>query len=116
MQLEPIMERHKYVKDVLSKFCLASSTWPRIGSKDLLFAQELYNRDVPVAAVEAALVLTDIRRRLPSPESPQLAPIRSFTYFRPVIEEVLTTPPDLGSLFYLNNKLEQLEEHHSRDF
>ena len=111
MQPKSIMQRHKYVKDVLSKFCLASSTWPRIRSKDLLYAQELYTRDVPVAAVEAALVLTDIRRKLLSPESAQLPPIRSFTYYRPIIEEILATPPDLGSLYYLNSKLEQLEEH-----
>ena len=58
------------------------------------------------------LVLTDIRRSLRPTASPPRALIRSFTYFRPIIEEVINSPPDLGSLYYLNNKLDQLEEHY----
>lgn len=64
--------RDQYVKDVLGRFYLDASTRPRMQRSDWRFANELYDKDVPLAAVEAALILTKIRRELRSPGSPPL--------------------------------------------
>jgi hypothetical protein len=78
---------------------------------DWRFANELYDKDVPLAAVEAAFILTKIRRELRPPGSPPPAAIRSLAYFRPVIDEVLTGPPELGLLHNLTlaiNKIDRI--------
>lgn len=101
--------RDQYVKDVLGRFFLDSTTRPRMQHSDWSFANELYDRDVPLAAVEAALILTKIRRDLRPPGSPPPAPIRSLSYFRPIIDEVLTDPPDLGLLHNLTMALNKID-------
>ncbi len=103
-------ERAQYVKDVLGRFYLDPSTRPRLQRSDWIYANELYNKDVPLAAVEAALILTKIRRDLRSPGSPPPAAIRSLAYFRPVIDEILNGPPNLGSLHSLNMAINRVDD------
>ena len=101
--------RHQYVKDVLGRFILDSSTRPRMLRKDWLLAHQLYDHDVPLEAVEAAFILAKIRRDLRPPGAPPPSPIRSLAYFGPIIEEIMDDPPDLGPLHNLSLKLDQLE-------
>lgn len=101
--------RDQYVKDVLGRFYLDSTTRPRMQRSDWRFANELFDKEVPLAAVEAALILTKIRRNLRPPGSPPPAAIRSLTYFRPVIDEVLTGPPDLVLLHNLTLALNKID-------
>ncbi len=103
-------ERVQYVKDVLGRFYLDASTRPRLSRSDWMYANELYDKDVPLAAVEAALILTKIRRDLRSPGLPQPAAIRSLAYFRPVIDEILNGPPDLGSLHSLHMAIKKVDD------
>lgn len=102
--------RTQYVKDVLGRFYLDDLTRPRMQRDDWRVANELYEMDVPLAAVEAAFILTKIRRDLRSPGSPTPAAIRSLAYFRPVIDEILDGPPDLSSLHTLNMRLNKVSD------
>lgn len=101
--------RTQYVKDVLGRFYLDASTSPRMQRGDWRVANELYEEDVPLAAIEAAFILTKIRRDLRPPGSPPPAAIRSLAYFRPVIDEILDGPPDLGSLHTLSVKIKKVD-------
>ena len=56
-------------------------------------------------AVLAAFLLAASRRRFRTPEAPALQPIRSLSYFLPIIDEIIDTPIDPGYIAYLWSKL-----------
>ena len=60
-----------------------------IHHNDRLLAAVLYQRGVPVTAVENAMLLAASRRIFRSPTAAPLQPIRSLHYFLSVIDEVL---------------------------
>jgi len=71
-------------------------------------AIQLYQRGVPLHAVENALVLAAVRRLIRPADAPPLATVRSLAYFIPIIEEVLET--DVGEEYfqYARQKLQRL--------
>ena len=90
-----------YLRNVLRCYVDLPDTPLRPRSHDRRTARELMDRGVPLALVEAALLLADARRRARPPNAPPLAPIRSLSYFLPVIEELHQQTPADGYLEYL---------------
>ena len=64
-----------------------------------------FDRGVPLEAVETALLLACLRRRMRPTDVPPLPRIRSLAYFQPVIEELQEHPAPCGYLQYLRLKL-----------
>ena len=91
---------------VLTGFYLRLPDTPRRLSRfDLRLALDLFHRQVPLAVVEAALLLASTRRACRPPGAPPLATIRSLHYFLPVIEEILNNPLPDTYLAYLRRKV-----------
>lgn len=90
-----------YVKSVLRYYLDLPDTPQRPRSHDRRVARELMDRAVPLALVEAALLLADARRRARPPNASPLEPIRSLSYFLPVIEELRQQTPADGYFEYL---------------
>jgi hypothetical protein len=70
-------------------------------------ATRLYQRGVPLLAVEDALVLAAARRLARPANAPPLGTIRSLAYFLPVIDEVLDLDASQAYFEYLRSKLER---------
>ena len=81
--------REEYVRKLLDAYRQTPGTTGNIRRHDRLLATQLHQRNVPLSAVENALVLAAARRVLRPATAPPLATVRSLAYFLPVIEEVL---------------------------
>jgi hypothetical protein len=91
---------------VLTGFYLRLPETPRRLSRfDRRLALDLFHRQVPLAVVEAALLLASARRACHPPGAPPLGTIRSLHYFLPVIEEILKNPLPDTYLAYLRRKV-----------
>lgn len=99
-----------YIQALLKEYVWLPGTPHRASRQDRRLAGALYAQAVPLAAVRTALLLAAARRALRSPHLCPLPPIRTLHYFLPVIEEVLTTPPDPGYVDYLAAKLHPLAQ------
>ena len=75
---------------------------------DRLLAATLYDRGVPLVAVENALVLAGGRRIIRPPDSPALQPVRSLYYVLPVIDEVLALRISQDYYRYIQFKVDQI--------
>jgi hypothetical protein len=79
-------------------------------------ARRWFAGGVPLATVEAALLLGSLRRLHRPAEAPPLAPIRSLAYFHPVVQELLETPVPDGYGAYLQAKMKSyLRDHPGLD-
>ena len=85
---KPPISREEYVRKVLAAYRHTPGTTGIARQPDRLLAGQLYQRGVPLTAVENALVLAAARRLLRPASTPPLATVRSLAYFLPVIEEV----------------------------
>jgi len=95
------MEQREYVRRLLDAYRTAP------GTAGFLAAQ-LYERGVPLDAVENALTLAVARRVARPADAPPLGMIRSLAYFSPIIEEVLETQPSLEYFQHLRSRLAKL--------
>lgn len=98
-----------YVRAVLNLYLSLPDTPDRPNRIDRLTAESLYQRNVPLFNVEAALALACARRACRDPGAPPLNPIRSLRYFLPVIDEIATLPalsPDY--IHYCRSKINAL--------
>ena len=86
---QPPIRREEYVRKLLDAYRHTPGTTGAIRRPDRLLAVQLYQRGVPLSAVENALVLAAARRLLRPATAPALATVRSLAYFLPVIQEVL---------------------------
>ena len=68
---------------------------------DRRLARQLKEQGIALALVEAALLLATARRNARPPNAPPLGPVRSLSYFLPVIEELQRHPPPEAYLDYL---------------
>jgi len=105
---EQPISQEEYVRQVLDAYRTAPGTTGSVRRPDRLLAAQLYQRGVPLLAIENALVLAVTRRLMHSPEAPPLGTIRSLAYFVPVLEEVLATKVSQGYFDYLRFRLSQL--------
>ena len=83
------MDQRVYVRRLLETYRATPGTCGIVRRPDRLLAAQLYQRGVPIEAVENALVLAASRRLVRPADAPPLGVIRSLAYFSPVIEEVL---------------------------
>jgi hypothetical protein len=95
----------EYVHTVLTLYLQLPETPLRATPQDQMHARQLQQQEVPLTLIESALLLASLRRLLRPPGSLPLSPIRSFAYFQPVIEELLSNPVPDGYLEYLRHKM-----------
>jgi|SRR5579871_53007 len=97
-----------YVADVLRLYLELPETPLRTAVQDQERARRWYDRGIPLPLAESALLLGSLRRLLRSTDAAPLSPIRSLAYFQPVLDELLSNPPQDGYLDYLRLKLRRL--------
>jgi len=102
------VERDDYVRRLLDAYRSTPGTTGAVRRADRQLAAQLYERGVPLAAAEHALVLAAVRRLARPAGSPPLPPVRSLAYFAPIIHEVLGGDIDPGYDHYLREKLRHL--------
>ena len=100
------MGQEEYVRRVVDAYRRTPGTMGTVRRPDRVLAAQLYQRGVPLTAVENALVLATARRLVRPAEAPPLGAIRSLAYFLPVIEEVLQLRVSPEYFHYLHRKIE----------
>lgn len=108
--LQPDTNPALYVSQLLMLYVDLPDTPLRANSQDQRQARLLFDRGVPLAVVETALLLACLRRRSRPEGVPPLPRVRSLAYFLPVIEELIETPAPPGYLPYLRFKLRSVTD------
>ena len=103
--------RLQYVREVLRLYTATPGVLGRVRRTDRTLAGQLFDRGVPIYAVDNAFVLAAARRILHNGFSASMPPVRSLYYFQGVIQEVLERPPGYREISLLR---EQLAARHSR--
>jgi hypothetical protein len=101
------IDQHDYVRRLLEAYRVTPGTSGAVRRPDRVLAVQLYERGVPLAAVENALVLAALRRMIRPAGAAPLSTIRSLAYFSPVIEEVLQMQVSTEYFHYLRHKLQR---------
>jgi hypothetical protein len=101
------IDQHDYVRRLLEAYRVTPGTSGAVRRPDRVLAVQLYERGVPLAAVENALVLAALRRMIRPASAAPLSTIRSLAYFSPVIEEVLQMQVSTEYFHYLRHKLQR---------
>jgi hypothetical protein len=94
-----------YVDRILDLYRRTPDTSGRVRRADRLLAAELYDRQIPLNLIAAALLVATARRNLRPADAPPLRPIASLHYFLPVIDELENLPLDSGYLRFLCTRL-----------
>jgi hypothetical protein len=102
------MESFQYVRRVLDAYRTTPGTCGAIRKPDRAFALQLFDRGVPLAVVENALVLACARRLARPADAAPLGVIRSLAYFAPVIDEVLELRVDDAYFRHLHQRLARI--------
>jgi len=97
-----------YQSMVLKLYLQLPETPSRIHPNDRKMAKMLRDQKIPLAIIESSFLLASLRRLIRSPDMPPLGPIRSLSYFFPVIQEVQTNPFSDDYLEYLRRKVASL--------
>ena len=104
-----LSDQQRYVQRILDLYRDTPGTSGRVRTADRHLANSLYQRQVPLSTVRAALLLTVSRRTFrSSPDAEPLPTIRSLHYFQHVIQELLDKPLPHGYIDYLSWKLAPL--------
>jgi hypothetical protein len=99
------MDSSQYVQRVLEAYRAAPGTCGAVRKPDRAVALQLFDRGVPLAVVENAIVLACARRLVRPSEAAPLGVIRSLAYFSPVIDEVLGLRVDDAYFRHLRQRL-----------
>ena len=105
--MEANVSKSEYIRKVLEAYRRMPGATGTIRPNDRVLAAALFDRGVPLTAVENALVLAAARRIFRSPHAPPLQPVRSLHYLLPVIEEVLAAHVTPDYYRYLQFKIDQ---------
>jgi hypothetical protein len=90
---EPIHHRRAaYVREVLRLYRATPTVLGHVRRADRDFAAALFDRGVPLFAVENALLVGAARRVLNNASGATPPPIRSLHYFSALVEELLDRP------------------------
>ena len=101
------VQQETYICRLLEAYRQTPGTTGSIRRPDRLLAVQLYQRGVPLPAVENAFVLAAARRLIRPPDALPLGAIRSLAYFVPVIEEVLIRPISPSYYEHLRRRIER---------
>jgi hypothetical protein len=96
---------HDYVEKLLSAYRRTPTTMGPVRQADRLVAAELQARGVSLQVVRNAFILAAARRLMRAPGAPPLTPVRSLSYFLPVIEEVMEMRVSPNYFLHLEHKL-----------
>lgn len=99
----------EYANRVLALYLGLAQTPARASRIDRRLAEELFDKQIPIEQIEAAMYLAVGRRLLRDQDAPALGPIRSLHYFLPVLEEINRTPLSPDYRNYLRAKVEKLQ-------
>ena len=99
------MQQREYVRRLLEAYRATPGVCGAVRRPDRVLAVQLYEREVPLEAVENALTLAAARRLARPADAPPLATIRSLAYFSPVIEEVLRLQAGPEYFHHLRNRI-----------
>jgi hypothetical protein len=102
---ENFISREEYMRQVLAAYRATPQTTGRVHAADRRLVVQLYDRGVPLRAIENALVLATARRLVRPADALPLGTIRSLAYFVPVIEEVLENKVGQDYFDYLRFRL-----------
>jgi hypothetical protein len=94
-----------YVEAVLERYLWLPGTPTRTSRWDRQLAECLYERDVPLATIQSALLLGAARRAFRRESSSPLPSIRTLHYFLPIVDELLEQPVPVQYTEYLEKKL-----------
>ena len=102
--------RQIYVRTVLNLYVQLPDTSPPARLRDRALADHFFDRQIPIAIVETALLLGSARRIF---QSPAPAPIRSLAYFESIVEELLAhpSPPDYVRFLRFKTRLAGAMDH-----
>jgi hypothetical protein len=109
--MEDLGERD-YVGRVLEAYRKTPGTAGVVRRSDRALAVQLYQRGLPLLAIENAFTLAAARRLMRPTNSAPLGTIRSLAYFLPVIEEVLTLQVQPHYFHYLRQKIQRATPTH----
>src|ERR1017187_7782959 len=101
------MDQRDYVRRLLEAYRATPGTSGAVRRADRVLAAQLYERGVPLEAVENAFVLAATRRSIRPADAAPLGTIRSLAYFSPVIEEVLQLQVSQEYFQYLRYRLQR---------
>ena len=102
------MDRSEYLRCLLEAYRATPGTCGAVRRPDRLVATRLYERGVPLTAVENAFALAAVRRMIRPDGAAPLPAVRSLAYFLPVIDEVLATDVDPRYYQHVRDKLQRL--------
>lgn len=80
----------------------------RLSRYDQRLVDELFSRQVSIDVIRSALILGSARRLSRDPKAPPLPPVRSFYYFRHLIDEILDKPLPHGYIDFIELRLKQI--------
>lgn len=91
---EHVQQRRRtaYVREVLRLYRATPTVIGHVRRADRAFAASLFDRGVPLFAVENALLVGAARRILNNASAAPPSPIRSLHYFSAIVEEMLQRP------------------------
>jgi hypothetical protein len=96
--------KDRYVAQLLDRYQRLPGTLNRVLRDDRRTAATLHDRSIPLDVVDQAFILA-LARRTSRDDTDTLEPIRALRYFLPVIQEIVTAPPDLSYLQHLERRL-----------
>jgi hypothetical protein len=97
--------RQRYVQHVIELYRLTPGASGFARRADRCLAATLYDRDIPLQVVHAALLLAAARRAQRPNGATPLSRIASLHYFLPIIDELLAAQPDPAYFRYLRQSL-----------
>jgi hypothetical protein len=95
------MTRGAYVAALLELYLGQPDTPATPCRSDPATAREFHRQDVPFATLAHAIRLATLRRHRRAPDDPPLAPIRSLTYYRRVLQSLTPEDLDPGYITYV---------------
>ena len=101
-------DRPTFVAAVLDAYRKTPGTLGHVRASDRSLARQLFDAEVPLEIVTAALALAATRRISRPNDAEPLEPVRSLHYFKPVIAELLKHHPDPALFSYIEDRLQRL--------
>lgn len=98
-------QRALYAREVLELYLVTPGVAGRVRRADHQLAAMLFDQNVPIYAVQYALIVAAFRRIRHNGFSTPMPPIRSLHYFRGVIHEMLDRPPGYRELAEMQEAL-----------
>jgi hypothetical protein len=97
--------RTLYVREVLRLYRATPTVLGHVRQADRAFADALFDRAVPLFAVERALLVGAARRILNNAYEAPPPPIRSLHYFATIIDEMIDRPLGLRDVDEIRDRL-----------